>query len=541
MNAMNLFEGLESRRLMAFTGLPIQIGGTGWDFGQQVAATPDGGYIASGIFSGTVDFDPGAGQTRLTAKSDTDIYIAKYDASSALQWVKQIGGTARQDGIKQFPRRIDIAADPERAGGVFVNGVGQSPRAAGEYVNDVVVAVDGSIFLAGDFTGTVDFDPGAGTHTFKTFDTNYYDAFVLKLDSAGSFVWADRFGDRFTDTANAIALDSSNNVFVTGLFSRDVNFQPGTKTFKLSASGREDAYVLKLNSAGALAWVNSFGGDSNGEAQRDVGNDLAVDSAGNVYVAGSFAATADFDPSKTGVARLSTAGDTDGFLAKYSSAGRFRAVLPFRGTAFDALTSVAVDSNNDIIVAGYFQGKKFDYDPTAAVHNLIATPKDGDSDPKFLDVFVEKLARGRVAWVQQLAGTGTELVGDMKLDSSDNIILSGSFYHTAKFGTAGPTVTSVLGSDFKDQNDDDRRNSYDAFVWKLSATNGTTQWANTIGNEQDDFGVGIAVGSDDSVLLTGRFRNTVDFDTTAGTSLLTSVGLSDAFVAGFNVGGLPLT
>src|SRR5262249_55094740 len=94
-----LIETLESRVLLAVGGLPIVIGGSKWDMGKRVAVTSDGGYIAAGLFSQTVDFDPGAGVTSLTARGDTDIYIAKYTSANALQWVRQIGANGVPDGI----------------------------------------------------------------------------------------------------------------------------------------------------------------------------------------------------------------------------------------------------------------------------------------------------------------------------------------------------------------------------------------------------------------------------------------------------------
>src|SRR5690242_1801798 len=92
-------ETLEQRQLLAFSGLPIQIGSNNFDSGSHIATTADGGLIATGLFAGTVDFDPGAGVKNLTSQGDTDIYIAKYDSAGALVWVRQIGGTAKSNII----------------------------------------------------------------------------------------------------------------------------------------------------------------------------------------------------------------------------------------------------------------------------------------------------------------------------------------------------------------------------------------------------------------------------------------------------------
>lgn len=533
-------EQLEARALLAFTGLPLQIGGSRSDFGQAIAVTPDGGFVATGLFAGTVDFYPSAGVSALTSLADTDIYVAKYSSAGALEWVRQLGGSAKKDRINDQDRRIDIAANPQRVGEQFLHGVGSDPKNAGEYVKDVVVGSDGSITIVGEFIGSVNFNIAGGARTFKTFDNEYYDAFVARYDSNGQMTWARQIGDRFTETANAVALDPSGNVLVTGLFARSVKFAPGNPAFNLNARGRADGYVMKLNAAGAVQWVSQFGGDAINQPIRDQGNDVTTDAAGNVYVAGSFGGSADFDPSKTGVFSLRSKDQTDGVLLKLSSAGRFRSALQFGGPSYDALTQVQVDSSFNIFVGGYFQGERFDADPGPATLTLRATPSEQGDDPRFLDAFVAKLSRNGVAWTQQIAGTKTEFITAMSLDQNEDLVLAGAFYGRATFGT-GPQITSVRGPDeFRDENDNDRHDSYDAYLWKIQNGNGTTVFANTLGAEQDDFGVGIAIAPDNQILLSGRFRSVVDFDPSSGQRLLTAGGLADAFIAGFDENGASL-
>lgn len=531
-------EALESRRMLAFGGLPTQTGSSGVDLGHRAAATPDGGYIAAGLFSGTVDFDPSAGSSTLTSIADTDIYLAKYSASGTLEWAQRLGGTGKNGRIKDQDRILDIASDPRRVGEVFVNGVSPYPKNAGEYITDIVVDTDGSFVITGEFVGKVDFPVVGGTQSFKTFDDEFYDAFVARYDSSGQMVWAKRFGDRFTDVASAAAIDPAGNILVTGLFTRTVSFVPGNSNFTLTARGRADGYAMKLTSAGNVLWVNAFGSDATDQAKREAGNDITTDSAGNVYVAGSFGGRSDFDPSKTGTFIVEAKDLTDAMLVKYSAAGKFRAVLAFGGNRSDALTHVAVDSNNDIIIGGYFQGEKFDIDPTSAVRDISATPPDPGDDPEKLDVFVEKLSRGRVAWFAQLKGDRSEFLSDLALDSNNNVVVAGAFYGTATFGN-GATINSVRGPDeFRDKNDSDRGESYDAFLWKIASGTGSTQFVRTIGAEQDDFAQGLSIGSDDSIILTGRFRSVVDFDPGAGQRLLTALGMADAFTVAFDSAGI---
>jgi hypothetical protein len=158
-------------------------------------------------------------------------------------------------------------------------------------------------------------------------------------------------------------------------------------------------------------------------------------------------------------------------------------------------------------------------------------------------MFVEKLnANFQMQWVQQLAGAGFEFIDQMKLDSSGNIILGGSFYSSkdfnTRFGTGGPLLASGLNqSKFdKDANDGDRFFSYDAFLWKLSSS-GTTAWVGQIGGAADDFGGGVGIESDGSILFTGRFRGFVNFATPGGLKRIRGLGFGDVFMAQFDPSG----
>lgn len=529
MNCHYGLEGLESRQHLAISGLPISLGSAGFDMGKRVAVTPDGGFVIAGLFGGTVDFDPGAGRTLLHASGDTDIFVAKYSSAGSLEWVRQFGGSEAREEITDQDV-IDVAARPYRAGGAFVNGVGADPRGAGEYVNDLAVAPDGSVFLVGSFRGRVDFNPGQGRKIFTTYDNDYHDAFVVKLNGSGQYVWAARFGGRFTDAANALALDSAGNIYVTGLFSRTVSFVDGNRDFTLTANGRADGFLMKLDSAGAVQWVRSFGGKAVSRAEREAGNDVAVDSVGRVYVVGAFAGEVDFD-SGAGISLVRSAGRTDGFLARFDSNGVFQAVKSFSGRGYDGLTSLAIDSQDNLIVAGYFEGDQFDADPGQTTFTLQATAVRAGGARRFTDGFIEKLdANLELRWIRQLAGTGVEFVEQVRVDSADNVLVSGSFYGTAKFGRTGPTLSSILGTgDFDDANDLDREYSYDAYLWKLNAS-GRTTWVRTFGGRGDDFGAGIGVAPDGPIVQTGRQRRTT-----------LKFGLANAFVMGWQATGEPLS
>src|SRR5262249_49670699 len=135
--------------------------------------------------------------------------------------------------------------------------------------------------VVGSFDFTVNFGGGNLTSTGGT------DIFVTKRAGAtGAHLWSKRFGSTSNDTGYAVAVDSSNNVYVAGSFQGTVNFGGGN----LTSAGAEDIFVLKLNgSDGSFGWQKRLGA-----AGTDVGRGIAVDGSGNLTVTGEFRNTVDF-------------------------------------------------------------------------------------------------------------------------------------------------------------------------------------------------------------------------------------------------------
>ena len=185
-----------------------KMGGTSGDYGNSIALDASGNVFTTGIFQGTVDFDPGAGTFNLTSAGNYDIFISKLDAAGNFVWAKKMGGTSVDYGYS-------IALD-----------------------------ASGNVFTTGGFIGTVDFDPGVGT--FILASAGSADIFISKLDAAGNFVWAKQMGGIFPDESISIALNASGNVYTTGWFSGTVDFDPGVGTFNLTTAGSYDIFVHKM-------------------------------------------------------------------------------------------------------------------------------------------------------------------------------------------------------------------------------------------------------------------------------------------------------
>jgi hypothetical protein len=254
--------------------------------GFSVAVDGSGNVYTTGFFEGTVDFDPGLGVFNLTGADDAglDVFVSKLDSAGNFVWARRMGGT---DWIWDWARGRGVAVD----GG-------------------------GNVYTTGEFRGTVDFDPGAGVFNLTSTGGQNFDAdpdiFVSKLDSAGNFVWARRMGAGGRDVGRSVAVDGSGNVYTTGVFRGTVDFDPGAGVFNLpDISG---GFVSKLDTAGNFVWARQLGGVVEG---------VAVDGSGNVYTAGFFRGTVDFDPG-AGVFNLTSANlHGEIFVSKLDSAGNF--------------------------------------------------------------------------------------------------------------------------------------------------------------------------------------------------------------------------
>src|SRR3954451_3420972 len=106
---------------------------------------------------------------------------------------------------------------------------GEGANAAG---GSIAVDAAGNVYTTGDFSGTADFDPGAGTANL-TSAAGSADVFVSKLDGSGNFVWARRLGGSDLDAGEGVAVDGQGNVCTTGIFSGTADFDPGAATFNL--------------------------------------------------------------------------------------------------------------------------------------------------------------------------------------------------------------------------------------------------------------------------------------------------------------------
>ena len=211
-------------------------------------------------------------------------------------------------------------------------------KAHGGYFSRILVVsigTDGSVYTAGYFQSTVDFDPGAGTSNLTS--DGLLDMFISKLDSDGNFVWAKRMGGTGTDTISTIFLDDSNNIYSTGGFAGTVDFDPGAGTSNLTSAGSNDVFISKLDSNGDFVWAKKVGGGTGDYAYNVIGNGTT-----SVYLSGTFTGTVDFDPG-VGTSNLVSNGSVDMFFLKIDSDGNYIWAKQIGGNDYDEPYAMNID------------------------------------------------------------------------------------------------------------------------------------------------------------------------------------------------------
>ncbi|MBK9418889.1 MAG: hypothetical protein IPN62_16810 [Flavobacteriales bacterium] len=305
-----------------------RFGGTSQELARSVAVDGAGNVLITGQFMGTADFDPNAGTALRTATGSSDIFIAKLDPLGNLTWAHAIGGSDQDVGW-------DVTTDPA-----------------------------GNVHVCGQFSATVDLDPGAGANQLTA--TGSTDVFALKLDPAGGFVWAKGAGGVFPDVAYSLALDAAGNVITVGMYQTSVDFDPSAAVLLLPSAGQYDMFIWKLSPAGGLVWATRMGG-----IVDDSWNSVAVDALGNIGVTGMFNDVADLDPG-AGTVALTSAGQGDIAMAKYTAAGALLWAARAGGSNHEVGLGIVADAAGDLTATGYFQSA-IDFDPGPGVVMYTAT------------------------------------------------------------------------------------------------------------------------------------------------------------------------
>ncbi len=299
-----------------------RIGGAGDDYARAVSVDANGNMVIVGSFTGSATI---GGATLISAGAE-DLFVAKYDTGGAPLWGLRGGGAAGDVamGVAVAPSGDIYVAGAFHGsatlGGTTVeaNGTEQdillasveaegTPRwavrfgAAGDdAASGVAVDPAGNCYLTGWFSGTVQFGGVTLTSNGAT------DVFAAKVEPGNAVRWAVRGGSGQDDKGYAIAVNAAGNAFVTGMYRSAANFGGGGQ---LSSNGGSDVLVARVSAAGEFVSAHNAGG-----VRDDAGYGVAVDTAGEVYVAGTIDSAGFF-----GLTPFSTQGGTDLFVGRFGA------------------------------------------------------------------------------------------------------------------------------------------------------------------------------------------------------------------------------
>lgn len=238
----------------------------------SIALDGTGNVIVAGSFLREIDFDPD-GNYELTTNGSQNGYVLKLDNTGDFVWVKQL-----ECNFPWFSNILDVAID-----------------------------VNNDIYAVGRFAGTVDFDPNAPTQSQTSISSLGHSMFIWKLTGAGNFTWMKQYGNGGNNVLNAVTTDAQGNIYTTGYFETSAHFTTSPLT---SVNNSGDVVTLKLDNNGGYVWARQMGGSSS-----EAGYAIAVNNNGDVFTAGGFYATVNFDYLGAGF-NLTSAGNLDGFIQK---------------------------------------------------------------------------------------------------------------------------------------------------------------------------------------------------------------------------------
>lgn len=449
--------------------------GTVYDNSYAVAAEPNGNIYITGTFAGSADFDPGPGTYVRSAAGSYDVFVSKFDPYGNFIWAKVFGGRNSDGGQK-------IVFEDHGAG---------------------------SIYIAGYFRDTADFNPLGGGFTLMSYGGK--DAFVLKLDTAGNFGWVDQIGGSYNyDEVYDLKHDPVNDgVLLSVFFTGTMDADPGPATLNQMSAGWTDISLIKLNTAGSLVFTDHFGGNGN-----DGAREVLYDPSGNFYITGYFYNSMDVDPG-SGTFNLTYAGGTftNTFLAKYDSSGNFIWAFSVGNAAgYGNGISLSQFPGGDIALGGRFSAST-DFDPGAGTHLLTSS---GGAD-----IFYARYdSSGHLITACSFGGPAEDDLKSMLISQGGNVLLCGSFKDSIDLDP------STIVNSYHTSN-----GGFDMFFVTLDGL-GNFNWAKTTGSVEDDYCMGTALAPDGDALVTGYYNGgTIAFDQWTLHNTMSLGGSPECFVA----------
>jgi len=359
------------------------------------------------------------------------------------------------------------------------------------------------------FSGTITNEEGIGDGSYpllaKVVDTesdqnlgviNAWQVDLVGVGIVQETGWVRTWGGLGVDRARDLSLDQDENIIVVGIS---------------ESQGAQNGTIDKFSQNGELKWSKVWG--DTGTVWVEAG---CLDLAGNIYVAGWFVGTVDFDPGSG--ADVHSSQNEDCFLSKFDADGNFLSVRTWGGTNLDKVYDIKVAGNDRIFMVGTFSKTvDFDWGPGSDIHTVVG---HYDCFLMCVDVNMSHL------WTKTWGGAERDVCQFVEIDELGYAYTSGFYEYTVDFNPE----TGL--TDFHTSN-----GGVDAFFAKYD-TNGSFQWARSWGGDGDDGSNCVKYDGIDSLYVAGWFLGTnVDFDPGDGNDYHTSTNTRDAFLSKFDLNG----
>lgn len=429
------------------------ISGQGNNFDYPLAVVIDNQdnlYVTGYFQSSTLRF----GNINLINSGGEDIFLVKFSPSGDVIWAKSFGGSGAERGTC-------LARDSS-----------------------------GFLYLGGYFeSNNIQF----GTSTFNPIGG--WDIFLMKFDPSGNVLWVKTFGSANYEEASSIAC-SKNAIAMTGEFSgKSITFGNFT-LLNQGEEGLSDIFTIKLSLDGNVIWAKAIGGRS---FERP--HSISFDHNENIYIACSFNSL----KMPIGTDTLNGKGYSDVIIVKYSNEGEILWYKYGGGRDKDYLTSMAIDNQNNVIIAGYTMSNDFEF-----MKKFIINAGS-------YDFFIIKFSSdGTIYWFRVFGDSADEYATGITVDNDGYIYLAGSF-----------ASDSVYFSSYVLLRNSSNNNTTDIYLAKLRP-DGTPIWAISGRGNNEDRSNAIAIDNSKNIYTTGYFESK---DLYLGTNDLYNMGYSNVFVA----------
>jgi len=432
-------------------------------YGTKSKVNPNTGDIyVIGYFYHNVKFD--LNETyNLSSTGAYDIFLAKYNSNGNLLWTKNMGGGDN------------------------------------EYAYDLAINDEGEIYITGSFRLLARFNEYSSDGLVYSNGTS--DIFLAKFDTDGNFIWVESVSSTLNATGIGVVIDTFGDIYLTGDYSGSATFGGFTETVLTSTVNR-NIFLAKYDSNGNFFWVKNLGGTSDGSVRS-----LEINDNNEIFISGIFWGIATFQSFS-----ISSDGEADIFLAKFTTEGNCVWAHSMGGTSDDYVYDMAVDSDNNIIIVGSYDGTAY-FDPNSNV-NLNSTSS-------FSSVFISKYtSAGNYIWAKSIDNeNGTRAYG-VTTDISNNVILTGRLHGSNTFNNPSNEELTAIGQ-------------YNTYIASYNP-NGEYIWAINFGGTSINSGNSVTMDENNNIVLLSQFSDTVNYDFYSTNEFYSGLGVTNYVIAKYS-------